>query len=970
MSIRTVRPFHALFVAALALACAPEADFHGGGALPDTLGPDADVQDDAGETTPGEVADASAATCETDDDCKETWKDVAFPCHTPACGEGGVCEWQADQDQDPCDDHNDCTENDACLDGQCVGDPLICAQGTNPCVATVCERGKGCTATRNTIAPCDDGDTCTVGDTCADGTCKAGDPLTCNDDNVCTSDECKEGGCKFTPLAGPCDDGNPCTLNDACEGGACAAAGWNPCDDLADQACQRKVCDPVEGCTYEPLPDGDPCDDGNACTLGDYCVGGTCTGPIDRPCVDADPCTLDGCKPSAGCWFQQVETNGACDDGDPCTTGETCQGGVCKGTAVVCNDDDPCTVDFCDPLGGGCAAEPLDGLACSDGNPCTLGDTCKGGVCKSGLSLPCDDGNPCTTDSCGQVGGTPSCTFVPTTVAKTCDDGNPCTNPGGPDLCEPGKGTCTGGTPKVCNDGNPCTVDFCNPKTGDCLFATVADDTPCSSDDLCLENQRCLDGACSGDPLPCDDGDLCTTDSCDPDSGCVHDPAVPDVEAAGCATLGLCAGKVAATCAANTVTCDYAAVDGYEADGEATCDGRDNDCDGTTDEGLCGVCGPHDRLCAGDDVLACTASGLGWELERTCAAGSTCVGAGTCLAASAVAAVTGVDPDPARSHALTIDADGRLLVAVPLLDQGAPSMTLQRVLPDTLEAETLATLGDVSVVAMVTTADRHVHVVTQAAAGANLDLRVISYDGGTQQGTVLSPVKGFQAVAAPLVQGGSTLAVPVATINPGGQLELRVDALDLGLGTTSPLGGLPYTGYLVKRLVASRQIDGDLALVYTTNTQKAFLSRFRFASGDFEAPQELPDDPFPVTLAAAPTSDWLALFSHDAAGTVSVAVRSVADLAVAGSAFVGTTAEPSGRVRAWGRGQDVLALWEGGTVAAPELGATLVGSGAVLEAAPVPDGLAGFDPRYGQSPLGFEWISWRTAAGEIRFLAL
>jgi hypothetical protein len=55
-----------------------------------------------------------------------------------------------------------------------------------------------------------------------------------------------------------------------------------------------------------------------------------------------------------------------------------------------------------------------------------------------------------------------------------------------------------------------------------------------------------------------------------------------------CRTVGACAdvGKLVVTCTDgfSSATCDYAAVEGYEAE-ETACDGVDNDCDGVTDDG-------------------------------------------------------------------------------------------------------------------------------------------------------------------------------------------------------------------------------------------------------------------------------------------------------------------------------------------------------------------------------------------------
>ncbi len=38
--------------------------------------------------------------------------------------------------------------------------------------------------------------------------------------------------------------------------------------------------------------------------------------------------------------------------------------------------------------------------ACDDGDPCTLEDDCEGGSCVATISLSCDDGGPCALGSC------------------------------------------------------------------------------------------------------------------------------------------------------------------------------------------------------------------------------------------------------------------------------------------------------------------------------------------------------------------------------------------------------------------------------------------------------------------------------------------------------------------------------------------------------------------------------------------
>ncbi|MFC1610752.1 hypothetical protein ACFL6C_07330 [Myxococcota bacterium] len=91
----------------------------------------------------------------------------------------------------------------------------------------------------------------------------------------------------------------------------------------------------IGSCEYENAVVGVPCEDGEPCTLDDSCDGsGTCDpGPWD-PCDDEEPCTGDHCEPGQGC----VNTNDdslACDDGDPCTQDDGCRDGACVGSGVL-----------------------------------------------------------------------------------------------------------------------------------------------------------------------------------------------------------------------------------------------------------------------------------------------------------------------------------------------------------------------------------------------------------------------------------------------------------------------------------------------------------------------------------------------------------------------------------------------------------------------------------------------------------
>ncbi|MCB9739923.1 MAG: hypothetical protein H6747_11685 [Deltaproteobacteria bacterium] len=132
--------------------------------------------------------------------------------------------------------------------------------------------------------------------------------------------------------------------------------------------------------------------------------------------------------------------------------------------------------------------------------------------------------------------------------------------------------------------------------------------------------------------------DLIEHDTADADADCLPDVddrkdgtvATPaELAAAGC-RLGVCALAAAARCEAGVVLCEPPADAGHEPDGETSCDGQDNDCDGLTDEELDGLAGPvcgdqgvcssgAAARCVGGQWLCNLALLPGWEsVEKTC----------------------------------------------------------------------------------------------------------------------------------------------------------------------------------------------------------------------------------------------------------------------------------------------------------------------------------------------------------------
>ena len=370
-----------------------------------------------------------------------------------------------------------------------------------------------------------------------------------------------------------CDDGSACTPDDHCSGGGCVGTAIQECGDgnlCTVDDCNPKMVGTADGCVHKPVADVSPCDDGNACTTGDVCVKAVClSGEITTDCDDKDACTTDSCDAKIGC-IHTVTGSGPCDDNNACTTGDVCGDKGCMGADITCDDGDVCTVDSCEPKSGcvydgaiakfctdanpctdeacdktlGCIYPPHSG-SCSDGDPCTVNDTCVNGNC-SAEKMKCDDKNVCTADKCDPDFG--QCVNLP--IDATCDDDDACSVG---DACK--FGTCYPGEAILeCNDGNPCTIDSCDAKTGCTTSPGIGS---CNDGNFCTIGDSCSGGGCSGFPLDCDDNNVCTVDSCDPKSGCTYDNAI----AKNCTDDNICTDescdpKLGCVYPFNTASCD------------------------------------------------------------------------------------------------------------------------------------------------------------------------------------------------------------------------------------------------------------------------------------------------------------------------------------------------------------------------------------------------------------------------------
>jgi len=172
-------------------------------------------------------------------------------------------------------------------------------------------------------------------DPCAGVTCTALDQ--CHLPGTCTN-----GVCSNPPNEGAdCDSGNVCRPG-TCDGtGTCVPGpGICTCNCTYDPQCQSPgTCDLNTGICSDPvnLPPETLCDaDHSLCTVGDHCSGsGVCVAGPAVVCTALDQCHVPGiCEPSTGLCSNPNAPNGTpCNDGNPCLTIDTCQEGVCIGSA-------------------------------------------------------------------------------------------------------------------------------------------------------------------------------------------------------------------------------------------------------------------------------------------------------------------------------------------------------------------------------------------------------------------------------------------------------------------------------------------------------------------------------------------------------------------------------------------------------------------------------------------------------------
>jgi hypothetical protein len=301
--------------------------------------------------------------------------------------------------------------------------------------------------------------------------------------------------------------------------------------------CERAVCDtslPGGECIRVVLDGGEPCDDGDPCTQDETCTVSGCMPGQQAVCASISCQEFVGCDEFGACLYQFSENGELCEDGNACTTNDTCSDGVCIGVyapgdpGCSCTRDSDCPVpdDLCDGQPscqqGTCVMVPVAGIQC---DPTTTGPceevTCVDGECvisPKATGTSCDDGNPCTTtDTCSEqecVGADNLCQCGSDDDCFQYEDGDLCN---GSLHCNLGLCVVEPDSVVVCEPlSEPCVVNICQPTTGLCASSARPDGSVCNDGDACTLGESCLAGVCvSSTPASCGAPKLCQGTTCD-----------------------------------------------------------------------------------------------------------------------------------------------------------------------------------------------------------------------------------------------------------------------------------------------------------------------------------------------------------------------------------------------------------------------------------------------------------------------
>ncbi|MCB9787495.1 MAG: putative metal-binding motif-containing protein [Deltaproteobacteria bacterium] len=606
--------------------------------------------DDGDPCTEGDVcadficAGVEACDCVNSGDC-----DDGNPCTSETCV-AGFCEYQ--NLTGSCDDGNACTGADTCVAGKCKGGPPVNCDDAEPCTVDMCDAAVGCQHAPKT-GSCDDGDACTVGDQCTAGvggsiaTCVPGAARDCDDGDACTEDSCvPKSGCVHKASMDMCKDASESAcMTSVCQptkGSAktCAALGWpvgqgSPdvcaasevpaCSGLKTRQQAKAFCEAggARLCTWTELSNDEAFQSGcsydtervwssTACgTNSSLTQGGATTGlgsvprqctpdaalAFVRCCADVSPKTeLPQCT--------EVNLQGECDDGNPCTDKDRCDGGQCKGDARDCSGlNSVCSTGAC--VDGSCVKSIAVGMSCSTGDMCIVGAACDSSGSCVGSYDGTKTGCACKAQLCGGVGA--ACTAGDLsegckTYFKDADSDGHGLKSAAACACAPA-GQYTSEMDDDCNDGEGAAwtnaAERCDLVDNDCDGDTDEGYTvlgkACDGNDADMCAKGTWQCASGGTNPVCVEAGPTIVESCNgADDDCDGKTDEGFATADGGTVGTTCDGPDADLCLDDLVVCESGfAVCSTGPSNPEECNGLDDDCNGVKDDDGAAGCSSH-----------------------------------------------------------------------------------------------------------------------------------------------------------------------------------------------------------------------------------------------------------------------------------------------------------------------------------------------------------------------------------------
>ena len=388
---------------------------------------------------------------------------------------------------------------------------------------------------------------------------------------------------------------------------------------------------------------GTVCYPDQACTGDLVCEDGICAkappepqGYLNGPCYPNDTCNDDLvciefiCVENPGV-PEPGQLDGPCYGNNSCDAGLVCEASICRpgdipdtiGTDVIADTGATADTSDCTP-GSGCLLDP-----------CEENDECISGICLlhegnwvcSELCIDeCPQGWSCRTINTGSSDALFACISTGSHLCLPCIGNSDCSSLESQNLCldygELGK-FCG----SACEEPDDCPVGYVceeiSTSQGEIARQCINQDGNCACTDYAISMGLITDCTVTNDYGSCTGTRSCTNDGlsecnaaepleeiCDGlDNNCDGNMDEGQTLPLSDNQNGLCAGSVkVCTGADGWIEPNYTDIATYEGT-ETLCDGLDNDCDGTVDNGLTpplsnnqnGICGGSVKVCTGAD---------------------------------------------------------------------------------------------------------------------------------------------------------------------------------------------------------------------------------------------------------------------------------------------------------------------------------------------------------------------------------